>query len=189
MIYIIDEKMSEDSHSNMLKRIILKHAPLADIKIIPIGLEISVATIVNTINDLIKIVKPVDVVLSAWCIPKNLSINYAFSDLSEHCWSVVAAGNSGKNIKDFSPTSAKGVMVIGTLNKAGEIASLSNFSDDPSDLTYVTGTNYQIDNKSISGTSVSAAIFAAFLSESLRLKDGKLLHKKIEEYKILAKAE
>jgi hypothetical protein len=184
MIYIIDEEMSEDSHSSRLKKIILEHAPDADITIIPIELEILVSSITDTLDNLGRIVKNTDIVLCAWCVYKNHSIDNAFSNLSQLCWVVVAAGNSGKDIKYFSPASAPGVMVIGALNKSGERASLSNFCSYSIDMNYVTGTNYHIDNFTMSGTSVSAALFSAFLSEAIRLKDGALLHHKIEEFKI-----
>jgi hypothetical protein len=189
MIYIIDEEMSEDSHSNRLKKIILEHAPDANITIIPVELEILVSSITDTLDNLSRVVQHTDIVLCAWCVYKNHAINNAFSNLSQLCWVVVAAGNSGKEIKHFSPASAPGVMVIGALNKSGGRASLSNYCDSSIDMNYVTGTNYHIDNFTMNGTSVSAALFAAFLSEAIRLKDGALLHQKIEELKIDAKAE
>lgn len=188
MIYIIDEELSEDSHSNRLKKIILEHAPSAEISIIPVKLEILVSSIIETIDGLRNIVKPTDIVLCAWGVYKNFGINNAFNDLTYSCWVVVAAGNSGKDIKGFSPASADGVQVVGTLNKSGGRASLSNYSDT-SDISYVPGTNYLVDNFNMSGTSVSAAIYTAFLHEAIRLKDGLLINQKIEELKIKVKLE
>lgn len=72
---------------------------------------------------------------------------------------VVSAGNRSLPIKDFSPAAIKDVITVGSLNKAGEIASHNNTGDI--DL-YAPGTNINVNGKNYSGTSVAAAIVAGF---------------------------
>jgi hypothetical protein len=183
MIYIVDEPLSETSHSASMQSIILKQDALAETSFVPITKEMLLSDIANVVYNLISKVTPADVVLCAWATRRSEMLNMAFRDLSSSCWVVVAAGNSSSDIRGFSPASADNVYVVGTLNKSGARAALSNFSETV-DIHYVTGTNYHIDNITMSGTSVSAAIFAALLNESLRTRDCFLLQRRIEQIKL-----
>lgn len=166
MIYLIDDYLTESSHSNNMLAIVRRNTS-QQVKLIELGTTIS--DIIVIIENLYQYVCPADIVLCPWAIPKNLSINGMFDDLADLCWVVVAAGNSCELIDNWTPASAEKVITVGTLNKSGNKASLSNYSADKK-IEWVTGTNYMLD-KNISGTSVSSALYAAYLAEAIYAKD------------------
>jgi hypothetical protein len=134
--------------------------------------------IVAILRKLLEEVTMADVVLCPWAIPGNAIVDGMFSDLSERCWVVAAAGNSGEPVENWTPARADGVIAVGTLNKSGAKATLSNFSGK---VKWVTGTNYRFEGHQHSGTSISAALYAAFLAESIGAKDGSRLDTLIKE--------
>jgi hypothetical protein len=66
--------------------------------------------------------------------------------------------------------------------------NLDNWSEDK-ELIWVPGTNYNVGWKNSSGTSVSAAVYAAFLAESIDKTDSKILDQLMSEYKLKVLAE
>ncbi len=130
---------------------------------------------------LMSTVQPKDIILCPWAIPGNLLVDGLFHMLSEICNVVVAAGNTSELIDSWSPTRADGVIVVGSLNKSGQQATHSNFSNTKK-LEWVVGTNYHIGNETQSGTSVAATIYAAFLAESIEAADYSLVNKLNDEY-------
>jgi hypothetical protein len=130
--------------------------------------------IVDILNKLYFSVVSSDIVFCPWAIPGNYAVDVIFSDLADRCWVVTAAGNNNESIENWTPARVENVITVGTLNKSGNKASLSNFSDTKK-LEWVTGTNYKFEDRVESGTSISAALYTAFLAESIRAKDAKLL--------------
>jgi len=124
----------------------------------------------NTIQHLIETVNSDDIVLCAWAMPYDDCINSMFEVLASHCFVVVAAGNTNEPIEKYTPTCAKNVIVVGALNKSGKKASLSGYSDTRP-IEWVIGTNYNVNGKLESGTSISAALYASFLAEAVRERD------------------
>lgn len=150
----------------------------------------TVTQVYNTIRSLFSKVKIADIVLCPWQITANNSIDSVFEDLAEQCWVVVAAGNSNQPINKTTPARVRNVHTVGCLNKTGVKATLSNYSSDPNKkLEWVSGTNYHIGNRTESGTSVSAALYAAFLAEAILVKDHSLVQKLIDNRKMLVAAE
>jgi hypothetical protein len=131
---------------------------------------------------------PKDIVLCLWAVDGNNLLDEHFNDLAELCWVVVAAGNYNKNINEYTPARVSGVITVACLNKSGVKASLSNWSEDK-ELIWVPGTNYNVGWKNSSGTSVSAAVYAAFLAESIDKTDSKILDQLMSEYKLKVLAE
>ena len=187
MIYLIDEQLSDISHSGFLTRIISEHST-TEVNVISLPATPTFTQIYETVENLIGIVSSSDIVLCAWATPANNRIDSIFEELCEKCWVVVAAGNSSAPIENYSPTRVSTVITVGCLNKSGNKASLSNFSNTKQ-LEWVPGTNYTVGDRTESGTSVSAALYAAFLSKAINQKDHSLINKLIEQRKQQVKTE
>ena len=180
MIYILDEALSDTSHSRFMIDIIANHSTTST-TVIDIGT--TVGSILSAVEQVSCIARPIDIVLCSWAISGNCTIDAIFNELAEQCWVVAAAGNNGQDIKDFSPARVANVITVGALNKSGNKATLSNYSQDKK-LKWVPGTNYSVSWKTESGTSISAAIYAAFLSEALLLGNIEHVDAMIEDLKL-----
>jgi hypothetical protein len=185
MIYLIDEPLDFKSHSSRLSSVIKEHTD-SEITHISVSLKETVGGIYRILNDLIKVVLPTDIVVCAWVMDANYSIDMAFNDLSDCCWVVVSAGNNGKPIDNYTPARAKKVITVGALNKSGIQAKFSNFSNNKA-IEWVPGTNYDIDGDMENGTSVATALYAAFLSEAVNARDFSKVDKLINTYKMSIK--
>jgi hypothetical protein len=181
MIYLLDSSLDEHSHSRYVIDIIKEHSDV-EVKLIPLSTDMTIGELSETVNNLIPIVIPTDIVLCPWAIPGNSNLDNLFEELSSLCYVVAAAGNFHKPIDSFTPARTVGVIAVGTLNKSGLVAALSNYSNNK-EMIWIPGTNYSVGWKNSSGTSVSAALYAAFLSMSLKHDDPNLLTKLIENHK------
>lgn len=190
MIYLVDENLTEHSHAN-LSLSILSHHTLEDVELVGLNLvDLSIGDLLSKIKRLYFRVTPKDIVLCPWAVPGSPSLDKAFDYLTDLCWVVCAAGNDSGDIAFWTPARCQNVITVGALNKNGKPAGLSNVSrTETKKLKWVTGTNYVSGSGSTSGTSVSACLYAAFLAEALRLKDGSLLQTLIDERKQTALAE
>ena len=183
MIYLLDSPLDDTSHSRYIIDIIKEHSTVT-IQLIPINLPITIGQLCQTIYDLLPIVLPRDIVLCPWAVSANEQIDDLFTELSSLCYVVVAAGNFHAPIEDYSPARVSDVITIGTLNKSGLIAALSNYSNTK-EVVWIPGTNYNVGWKNSSGTSVSAALYAAFLSVAIEQDNMDLLHSLIEKQKTI----
>jgi hypothetical protein len=181
MIYLIDTLLTEKSHSAYICDIINNHTK-ENISVISVSPDVSIGEIAKIIDYLIGIVIPHDIVLCPWSIPGNIYLDDLFTELSNLCYVVAAAGNFKEPIENYTPARTEGVITVGTLNKSGLVAALSNYSNTK-EIIWIPGTNYNVGWMNSSGTSVSSAVYAAFLAESLRNNDTSLLEKLIEEHK------
>lgn len=112
--------------------------------------------------------RPGDIVLWCFVMPEadvpEKTINLLEQCLDLSTW-VVPSGNFGKSTKEYYPgklcLTKPNTFVIGCINKSNKIAKLSNTPANG----YVTGTTQPVgyENKTKSGTSVSAAYFAGML--------------------------
>jgi len=181
MIYLLDSPLDDTSHSRYIIDIIKEHSTVP-IKLIPLNLPITLGQLFQTIYDLLPIVLPRDIVLCPWAVPANEQIDDLFTELSSLCYVIVAAGNFHAPIEDYSPARVPDVITVGTLNKSGLIAALSNYSNTK-EVVWIPGTNYNVGWKNSSGTSVSAALYAAFLSVAIEQDNMDLLQILIEKQK------
>lgn len=181
MIYVLDSPITEKSHSRYVIDVIKQHTDV-NIKHIELTQDINIGQLVETIYDLMQIVIPSDIVLCAWAVPANDSLDSLFEELSLLCFVVAAAGNFHRPIEEYTPARTQGVITVGTLNKEGLVAALSNYSNTK-EVKWVPGTNYNVGWKNSSGTSISAALYAAFLAESIKHNDSTLLDRLIEQQK------
>lgn len=181
MIYLIDEKISDTSHSKSMIDIIKNHNIDCKIELVEIDRNFTLSQLFDTIYDLMPEVLPNDIVLCAWAIPADDEIDHLFNELASCCHVVAAAGNFREPIENYSPVRAEKVIAVGTLNKTGLVAALSNYSNTKK-IVWIPGTNYNIGYKVSSGTSVSAAIYTAFLDISIRNNDKQLLDKLIQDH-------
>jgi len=180
MIFLLDEPYSETSHSRYLIDIIHQHTNEV-IEIVDLPSSSTKKFIANKIFDLLSKVRPNDIVLCAWAIKADENLDELFSELGECCRVVVSAGNFHEPLENYTPARSDNVIVVGTLNKSGLVAALSNYSESKH-IVWIPGTNYDSGQKVMSGTSVSAALYAAFLSKALKNGDIKLLDDYITEY-------
>ena len=183
MIYLLDTKLEKNSHSHFLCDIIRKYT---DTKVMLVELDYTLKQeeLFSVIEYITEIVTPVDIVLCPWIVPADDDLDKLFSTLSEHCHIVVAAGNYSEPIHKYSPARNPDVITVGTLNKQGLIAALSNFSyKDDKQIKWVPGTNYITEDRCGSGTSISAALYASFLAEAIKKQDYSIVDSYIEEQK------
>lgn len=185
MIYLLDSKLSEKSHSKYICDIITQHTD-TQINLIEIDVSIDQKNLFYILESLLEVVAPIDIVLCPWVVSADDELDELFSELATFCHVVVSAGNFTEPLGKYSPARNPDVITVGTLNKRGLIAALSNFSDTKNkDIKWVPGTNYDVGWRNASGTSVSAALYAAFLAEAIKNKDLGLLDRLIEKQKEL----
>lgn len=180
MIYLLDGIKTPTSHSRFMGDIISAHTS-EKVSLIEIFLKSTIGETSQRLMHVLDMVSPNDIVFCPWAIPANLQIDDIFVELSERCWVVTAAGNKNESIEKWTPARVPAVITVAALNKSGIKASLSNYSDHKT-LEWVPGTNYSVGWKIGSGTSVAAALYTAFLAESIRLGDYDLLPKLIGEH-------
>lgn len=181
MIYLLDSPYTETSHSKYLIDIITQHTQVP-IKHIEIENNPTISKLSQILYSVLEVVIPCDIVLCAWAIPANEHLDQLFEELTQCCYVVAAAGNFKQPIENYTPARTNGVITVGTLNKEGLVAALSNYSNTK-EVVWIPGTNYNVGWKNSSGTSISAALYSAFLAESLDKKDVKLLDKLIQDQK------
>lgn len=131
-------------------------------------------------NQLLGMVTRDCVVICPWCVTSDLDLDDIFTEISEICPVIVAAGNFNREIEYYSPAKAHGVIAVGALNKKGEPATFSNFSYIKS-ITWAPGTNINIDGSLHSGTSISCVLYGAALAESI--KTDVSIHTILDKYK------
>lgn len=182
MIYLFDQSLTEKSHSKYIIDIINQHT-IAEIKVVELDNPITYGDIMRKVYDVMYKVLPKDIVLCPWLVEKNDKLNELFAELGNCCYVIAAAGNYNKPVENYTPAGADNVITVGTLNKSGLAASLSNYGDKKP-IIWIPGTNYDVGWKNSSGTSVSAALYAAFLNESIRTKDPDKINFLIEQQKI-----
>ena len=183
----MDEPLTETSHSRFILDIITQHTSIP-ITLIETPQKPLLNELYQIVEDLSSKVTPSDVVLCAWLVPGDCRVDQLFEDLCDRCWVVAAAGNFNKPIEDFSPARADKVITVGCLNKSLVKATLSNFSENKK-MEWVPGTNYDVGWKNASGTSVSAALYAAFLAEAISNRNHTLIETLNDQQKRLVFAE
>lgn len=169
MIYLLDQQLTEKSHSKFVIDILREHTD-NEIKLIEIPNNPTYTQLYKILQDLYSIVRPLDVVLCPWAVDADFHLDEMFNELSDLCHVIVAAGNFNEDIEKYSPARAEKVITVACLNKSGTKATHSNWSNNKN-LVWVKGTNYSVGWKNSSGTSVSAAVYAAFFSEALKNSD------------------
>lgn len=183
MIYLLDSPLTDTSHSKYILDIIRQHTDV-EVIIVPVTPDMTIGKLYETVYRLFSIVIPNDIVLCPWAVKSNSDLDALFYELSQACRVVAAAGNFKEPIENYTPAGSEGVITVGTLNKEGLVAALSNYSNKK-EVKWVPGTNYNVGWKNSSGTSVSAALYAAFLAESIKYNSPKLLQELIENQKKL----
>ena len=177
----MDEPLTETSHSRFILDIIKQHTSIP-ITLIETPQKPLLNELYQIVEDLSSKVTPSDVVLCAWLVPGDCRVDQVFEDLCDRCWVVAAAGNFNKPIEDYSPARAEKVITVGCLNKSLVKATLSNYSETKK-IVWVPGTNYNVGWKNASGTSVSAALYTAFLAEAIDKQDYSVVHALLEQQK------
>lgn len=178
MIYILDNFDCDLSHGYLMYSVIKNHS---NVQIINVHLRNDIYDI-EIYQILIRLIKQVnidDIVLIPWLKEPDHHLDYLVDALTQKCHVVVSAGNLNRNIEEFSPTRSKKVTVVGCLNKSLQKAKHSNFSHYP--IKWIIGTSYIVNNITHSGTSISAAIYSAFLANSFK-DSSKTLDDTIQNY-------
>lgn len=181
MIYLVDQPVTSNSHSKYLIDIIQDHTDV-EIEVVEMKSPLLMNELYTLFTDLATRTRPIDIVLCAWCVPGDHMLDHIVSSMVEQGVTIVAAaGNFHQPLEMISPARSDGVLVVGTLNKQGMKAALSNYSEHKQ-LIWVPGTNYSVGWKTGSGTSVSAALYAAWLAEARLQRDPSLLDKLMREH-------
>ena len=183
----MDEPLTETSHSRFILDIIQKHTSTS-VTLVETPQKPLLNELYQIVEDLSGKVTPRDIVLCAWIMPGVCRVDQLFEDLCDLCWVVAAAGNFSKPIEDYSPARADKVITVGCLNKSLVKASLSNYSESKK-MEWVPGTNYNVGWKNAGGTSVSAALYTAFLAEAIDKQDYSVVHTLLEQHKDFVFAE
>jgi len=179
MIYVIDTGYSGNhriisngndniGHGTAMINFIKMYSPKSDITSIKIENTLTKSVLLRIISELTEKVAKNDIVLLNWVVDKDQMLDNVVLELVNKCNVVCAAGNFGKDIELYSPTTVKGVKVVVCLNKSGNLAKLSNYSNNIP-VIGMFGTTMSIDSINgkiiCSGTSVSASIYAALLDK------------------------
>lgn len=159
---------------------IIKMNTTVAIKHVLITKDATIGSVSRTINSLIEQVLPGDVVCCPWVMPGNDSVDQSFIDLVEMGKVVVSLGDSNQCADELTPTRVPGVIIVGALNKSGIPIKRSNHTETP--VKWVSGTNYRVGTRNESGSSVSAAIYASFLAEAMKLGNTSLVNGFIEAF-------
>jgi len=165
MIYLLDDFTNENSHGFQMTKVI-KHYTNVELKQVNVPNIIDNDDLYDVFENLLKEVKTTDIVAIPWAKDIDLLLDDYCNRLCDICHVLVSAGNFGVDIKDYSPTRAKKVTVVGAYNKKLQVASHSNYSQTK-ELVYVIGTNIYIDGVKYHGTSTSCVTYASFLANSL----------------------
>jgi hypothetical protein len=180
MIYLVDEPLSKYAHSTFLKTVLEEHTS-TEVVLMGMPTNMSLGDLYSLIEQISLRVTSADIVLCAWAIQGNHQMDQLFEELAEKCWVVVAAGNTNQSIDLYTPARACNVITVGALNKSLIKATHSGFSEKK-ELEWVIGTNYTVDGVTRSGTSLSAALYAAFLAEAIKWDDFSLIGKLNNDY-------
>jgi hypothetical protein len=171
VIYLLDTQLEEGSHSHYICDVIKQHTDIP-IEIVEISAITNQKVLFSVLHNLFFKVTPADIVLCPWVVSADDQLDELFSELSSLTNVVVSAGNFKEPIHKYSPARNPDVITVGTLNKQGLVAALSNYSYNTNkEIKWVPGTNYNVGWRNGSGTSVSAALYAAFLAEAIKQKD------------------
>ena len=79
MIYLLDSSLDEHSHSRYVIDIIKEHSDV-EVKLIPLSTDMTIGELSETVNNLIPIVIPTDIVLCPWAIPGNSDLDNLFDN-------------------------------------------------------------------------------------------------------------
>jgi len=176
MIYIID---NFNDHGKIMYDIIKYHTQ-QDITRIHLLNEIPTFELYALFTNLFDLVLDNDIIYIPWQKEKDYYLDMLATKLSTKCWVVASAGNANQDIENFSPTSANGVYAVGALNKSLVKASHSNYSSN--NMQWIIGTNYTVNDSTHNGTSISAAIYTAFLANAIIENDLRLVEQQIAQY-------
>lgn len=185
-IHLLDQDPKYGDHCARM-RAVLADLTTAAVNFIPMPTSGTDTFLIQVIENLRKVVKPTDIVLAPWVIAASDEVDQSFIKLQEKCYVVVAAGNQGISVSNYSPARAVGLTTIGALNKSLTPAKFSNTETDVKKLTWVPGTNYSHSTFVDGGTSVASAVYAALLSNSLG--DGVSLDQLLSEYRLKVSSE
>lgn len=180
MIYLLDDFSFPGSHG-IINKSIISHWTCESVTMIQFDQSIRPNQL-ETYDSFKLEVSWSDVIVCPWIVSSNFGIDNFFEDLSMKSNVVVSAGNFGQDIINFSPARVMSAITVGCLNKLGNRAKFSNFSNHK-EMVWVPGTNYLVDNKSYTGTSVSACIYSGILAESIRLESSEYLEYTITKFK------
>lgn len=170
MIYLFDSVLT--NHGNDMLDIFKKFNDREQVHIINTENFNSIDELVNTLHSLEDKLSSKDIVLFTWIMPKNNLVDLAVDKLSQKCHVICSAGNLSQPVSHYSPARVSSVITIGCLNKSSKPAQLSNLPTTEKSLEWMYGTNIQLSNgRAISGTSASAAIYAALFAKAIKFKN------------------
>ncbi|ODV63585.1 S8 family peptidase, partial [Ascoidea rubescens DSM 1968] len=159
---------------------VAKKCNFVDIKVTDKNGDTYLADVLSALNlslDHAKQTKRPTLVVLAMSLSKNSLLNHAVENLiSNGIPVVVAAGNKGKPACHDSPASAKGVLVVGSINdKTDRIAHFSNWGACldvfASGVNVITTGKRNDDITIASGTSISAGIAAGLVASFMAMGD------------------
>ena len=164
MILILDNFKGINPHGEMIHKIVSEHTE-CEIKKVHIPTVVDTDDLYLFFNIIKSNVDKNDIVLIPWCKVSDSILDNIVSELGTICSVVTSAGNFNQDISFYSPTRANNVTVVGCLNKSLNKATHSNYGDQVK--TWIIGTSYLVEEELQHGTSISAAIYSAFLANSI----------------------
>jgi hypothetical protein len=152
------------SHGKAVEDIVRAVSPKVQIKRIKFPKHLSVSNIIDSLLFVNSCAKKGDIILITWTIPRNDQIDSIIKSLSKKYRIICSAGNSKQHVENFTPANLDNtVEVIHCLKKSGENASFTNFGASTIGMY---GTNITVNGLKRSGTTISAAIYAALVSRN-----------------------
>jgi hypothetical protein len=159
------------NHCKIVEYMMRKVNPNIDLEIITIDKNIITLHDITEVISNLK-VDPGTIISTNFTISRSdlsKELEEAIAVLAQNCFFICAGGNSNRfELDEILPASVPGSIVVGALNKSGGICGFNSVENRRKFNVYVTGTNQEyIEGNNISritGTSISAAYYAAYLS-------------------------
>lgn len=157
-----DLTTNKKSHGTMMCDVVRIFNPRANIVSVQIK-DNDIVYVIQTILQLIKKVKPGDIVLFGWITNRNQALDFAVGRLVKKVTVIVPAGNYNKPVVAYSPTAVPGAHVISSINHLNERMSMSNYGSDTIPMYGVPIYHLGLTER---GTSLAAAIYAGLYSRN-----------------------
>jgi hypothetical protein len=152
--------VGKGEHGHNIMKVVRKINPMDEIVLFDLGNKPEYSDIINCLNKIKSRKKP-------GCICMSLTMFYdkeverVMISMGDDFPFIVSAGNAGANMDELMPCGKDYAITVGSLNKSGVIASHNNKGNVD---IYAPGTNINVNNTKVSGTSIAMAFAAGYIS-------------------------
>jgi len=182
MIYIIDTgfgyiqhplatlvhgENADGNHGANQLAVIKSICPNEQIQLCDIGTTPTNKIIIDTLNFIYSTGEEGAVICIAFSVFYNKEIDDLITEMTGKFRILVAGGNAQEKLSARTPCSNECVIVVGSLNKKGEVASHNSTGDFG---LWSPGTNIDVNGEKVSGSSIATAIATAYFRKHKTIK-------------------